>query len=175
MLRSQILQGLFGLILYIPVNNFSVMLGQVFLGLTSTKHCSRTQHTASIEAPTANPGTRVKHSTTEPMSFILKSIFNLIFPISFHFWLPGNLYLNSLSFFFIWVPVSICWQLTQTNLHTSVKHIATRTLHGVRKMLFEKLNRLSTPIYKCYRLDVNFVRRGWSLIWFPQDTIISYI
>ena len=28
---------LFDLILYIPVNNFSVMLGQVFLGWASTK------------------------------------------------------------------------------------------------------------------------------------------
>ena len=27
----------FGLILYVPVNSFSVMSGQVFLGLTSTK------------------------------------------------------------------------------------------------------------------------------------------
>ena len=45
------------LILYIPINNFSIMLGQVFLGRTSTKQglmCLAQGHNAD------------KHSTTEP-------------------------------------------------------------------------------------------------------------
>ena len=44
---------------YVPVNIFSVMSGQVFLGLTSTKQrivsCSRTQCKASGEAQTHDP------------------------------------------------------------------------------------------------------------------------
>ena len=50
---------LFDLILYVPVNNFSVMLGQVFLGWTSTKQgyvsCSRTQLYDAGEARTRGP------------------------------------------------------------------------------------------------------------------------
>ena len=49
----------FVLILYIPVNNFSVILGQVFLGWTSTKQeiisFSRKQRSASREARIHNP------------------------------------------------------------------------------------------------------------------------
>ena len=65
---------LFDLILYVPVNNFSVMLGWVFLGWTSTKQgfmCpAQGQNTCDAsEAPTANPQSQVKHSTTEPLRF----------------------------------------------------------------------------------------------------------
>ena len=35
---------LLDLILYVPVNNFSVMLGRVFLGYRINVSCSRTQH-----------------------------------------------------------------------------------------------------------------------------------
>ena len=50
----------FDWILYIPVNNFSVMWGQVFLGCTSTKQglmcpCSRTPCCDADEAWTSNP------------------------------------------------------------------------------------------------------------------------
>ena len=52
---------MFDLILYIPVNNFLVKSGRVFLGGTSTKlarinvSCSRTQHSDASEARTCNP------------------------------------------------------------------------------------------------------------------------
>ena len=52
------LKVLFVLILYVPVNDFSVMSEQVFLGWTSTKQrksCSTTQHSASGEARTHIP------------------------------------------------------------------------------------------------------------------------
>ena len=35
--KSHVVAHIFGLILYVPVNSFSVMSGWVFLGLTSTK------------------------------------------------------------------------------------------------------------------------------------------
>ena len=59
---------LFDLILYVPDNNISVMSGQVFMGLTSKASCSKTQRSASGEARTATPRSRVKHSTctTDP-------------------------------------------------------------------------------------------------------------
>ena len=70
---------LFGLILYIPVNNFSVMLGRVFLGWTSTKqrikykmYCSRTQHSdsAGSEDRTSNHSTlSLKRSTNQATAF----------------------------------------------------------------------------------------------------------
>ena len=64
-----LLVHLFVLIIYIPVNNFSVMSGHIFPGWTNTKQrikclCSRTQCNASSEARTATPRSRVKHSTT---------------------------------------------------------------------------------------------------------------
>ena len=63
---------LFDLILYLPVNNFSVMLGRVFLGWTSTKQglmCFVQVHNAVTLVrldPTALRS-RVKCSTTEPL------------------------------------------------------------------------------------------------------------
>ena len=51
---------LFDLVLYVPVNNFSVMSGRVFLGLASTKQarinvsCTRTQRSDAGEARTRN-------------------------------------------------------------------------------------------------------------------------
>ena len=58
----------FGLILYVPLDNFSVMLGRVFLGLTSTKQrikCLAQGHNrvspVRLEPATAWSG--VKHST----------------------------------------------------------------------------------------------------------------
>ena len=60
----------FELVLYIPVNIFSVMLG-LFLGLTNTKQrlkCLAQGHNTvplvSLEAGT--PRSQVKHSITEP-------------------------------------------------------------------------------------------------------------
>ena len=61
---------LFVLILYIPVNNFSVMSGWVFLGLTSTKQrikCLAQGHSAlpRVMLEPASLRSKVKHSTTE--------------------------------------------------------------------------------------------------------------
>ena len=63
---------LFNLILYVPVNNLSVMLGRVFLVWTSTKQrlmCLAQGHNTltpvRLEPTALLP--RVKHSTTEPL------------------------------------------------------------------------------------------------------------
>ena len=67
-----ILYCLFNLILYVLVNIISVMLGLVFLGLTSSKlgsMCLAQGHNAVMRVrlePVA-PRSRVKHSTTEPL------------------------------------------------------------------------------------------------------------
>ena len=58
--------------LYIPVNNFSVMSGRVFLGLTSTKQglmCLAQGHNAvtAVRLKPASSLSQVKHSTTEPL------------------------------------------------------------------------------------------------------------
>ena len=63
---------LFDLILYIPVNNFSVMSGRVFLGWTSTKQgliCLAQGHNTVmlVRLQPAALRSRVKHSTTEPL------------------------------------------------------------------------------------------------------------
>ena len=66
---------LFDLILYVPVNNFSVMSGQVFLGFNSTE-----QGLMSLEQP-ETPRSLVKHSTTEPLHS-LNSLLKLTIGIS---------------------------------------------------------------------------------------------
>ena len=51
----------FGLILYVPVNNFAVMLGQIFLGWTSTKQwikCLAQGHSTKIP-----PAVRIEPAT----------------------------------------------------------------------------------------------------------------
>ena len=68
---------LFDLILYVSVNNFSVMLGQVFLGLTSTKQrikgLSQGHNKVSpVRFEPAKPQSRVKHSTTEPLHYSIR-------------------------------------------------------------------------------------------------------
>ena len=59
----------FFLLLYVPVNNFSVMSGQVFLGLTNTKHelCLAQENNAvmPVRLEPANPWPRVKHYTAK--------------------------------------------------------------------------------------------------------------
>ena len=66
------MKNLFDLILYVPVNNFSVMSGWVFLGGTSSKRglmCLAQGHNTVILVR-LEPATRrsqVKHSTTEPL------------------------------------------------------------------------------------------------------------
>ena len=60
------------LILYVPVNNFSVMSGWVFLGLTTTKQwlmCLAQGHNAMtlVRLKPATPQSGNKHSTTEPL------------------------------------------------------------------------------------------------------------
>ena len=60
----------FDLILYVPVNNLSVMSGRVFLGWTSIKDkCVLLKETTKwhSETQTRAPLSRVKHSTTEPL------------------------------------------------------------------------------------------------------------
>ena len=63
---------LFDFILYVPVNDLSVMSRHVFLGWTSTKlglMCLAQGHKAVMPVrlePTA-PRSRIKHSTTEPL------------------------------------------------------------------------------------------------------------
>ena len=47
--------NVFDLILYVPVNNLSVMSGQVLLGWTSTKSCSRTKRSDASRARTHGP------------------------------------------------------------------------------------------------------------------------
>ena len=66
---------LFDLILYILVNNFSVMLGQVFLGCTSTKlriKCHAQGHNAvsPVRLELETPQSQVKHSTSEPPDYL---------------------------------------------------------------------------------------------------------
>ena len=66
---------LFFLILYVPVSNFSIISGWVFLGLTSTKQrikCLAQGHDTVQPArlQPATPRSRVKHSTTEPLHSI---------------------------------------------------------------------------------------------------------
>ena len=64
--------SLFDLIVYVPGNNLSVMLGQVFLGWTSTKQglmrLAQRHNAVTLMRlePVALPS-RVKHSTTEPL------------------------------------------------------------------------------------------------------------
>ena len=61
---------LFGLRLYVPVNNFSVMLGRSyrFLGITWEVNisCSRIQHSDPSEDRTASSRSGVRRSTTRP-------------------------------------------------------------------------------------------------------------
>ena len=69
---SQKLFCLFDLILYSPVNNFSVMSGLVFLGLTGTKQrlmclAQGSNAVMPVRLKPATPQSRVKHSTTEPL------------------------------------------------------------------------------------------------------------
>ena len=64
---------LFDLILYVSVNNFSVMSGGVFLGWTSTKQglmCLAQGYNAvpPVRLKPTMPRSRVKHNTTEPHS-----------------------------------------------------------------------------------------------------------
>ena len=76
--KAIILIILFDLIPYVPVNNFSVMSEQVFLGWTSTKQglmCLAQGHiavpTVRLEPPPPPPPpplqSQVQHSTTEPL------------------------------------------------------------------------------------------------------------
>ena len=63
---------LFDLILYVPVNNLSVMSGQVFLCSTSTKQgllCYAQGHNAvtPVRLKPTTTRSRVKNSTTEPL------------------------------------------------------------------------------------------------------------
>ena len=65
-----IASSLFDLIFYVPVNKFSVMLVQVFLGWTSTKQgllCLAQGHNAltPVRLQPATPRSRYKHSTTK--------------------------------------------------------------------------------------------------------------
>ena len=65
---------LFGLNLYCPVNNFSVMSGLIFMGLTSTKQgllCLAQGHNTvtPVRLEPATPWSPVKLSTTEPLGY----------------------------------------------------------------------------------------------------------
>ena len=70
---------LFDLILYIPVNNFSVMLGRIFLGRSSTKQdfmcLAKGQNTVPpVRFEPATLPSRVKHSTTEQLSSLQHNV-----------------------------------------------------------------------------------------------------
>ena len=68
----------FDLILYLPINNFSVMLGQVFLRWTSTKQrliCLAQRHNAVTPVRLATPRSPVKHSTTVSHCALIASDF----------------------------------------------------------------------------------------------------
>ena len=63
---------MFDLIINVPVNNFSVMSGQVFLGRISTKQglmCLAPGHNTvmPVRLELATPWSPVKQSTTEPL------------------------------------------------------------------------------------------------------------
>ena len=63
--------NLFDLIIYVPVNNLSVMSGLILLGWTSSKQglmCLAQGHNAvmPVRLEPATLQSRVKHSTTEP-------------------------------------------------------------------------------------------------------------
>ena len=69
---GQLYTCLLGWILFVPVNNFSVMSDSVFLGLASTKQglmCLDEGHKAvtPVRLEPATPRSRVKHSNNEPM------------------------------------------------------------------------------------------------------------
>ena len=73
---------LFDLILYVPVNNFSVMPGRVFLGWTSNKQgikCLAQGHNAGtpLRLQPATPWSRVKNSTTDPLCSLASGV-NLV-------------------------------------------------------------------------------------------------
>ena len=68
--------SLLDLMLYIPVNNFSVILGRLFLGLTSTKQglkCLAQGHNevTLMRLELTTLGSQVKHSTTETLHLLL--------------------------------------------------------------------------------------------------------
>ena len=74
---------LFDLILYIPVNNQSVMSGRVFLGWTNTKlglMCLAQGHNAVmlVRLEPAALQSRVKHSTTEPPRIMMTKYYEVI-------------------------------------------------------------------------------------------------
>ena len=58
---------MFDLILYVPANNFSVMLEWVFLGQMCLANGHNTVTPVRLEP--AAPQSRAKHSTTEPLCF----------------------------------------------------------------------------------------------------------
>ena len=69
----------FDLILYVPVNNFSVMLRRIFMCWTSPKHglmCLAQWHNAVllVRLKPATPRSWVKHSTNEPMGLPICSL-----------------------------------------------------------------------------------------------------
>ena len=78
--------AMFDWILYVRVNNFSVMSRRVFLGWTSTKQgsmCLDQGHNAVTlaRAEPAIPQSRVKHSVTESLRSCL-TVYTLIAPLS---------------------------------------------------------------------------------------------
>ena len=70
---------LFDLILNVPVNSFSVMLGLVFMGLTSTKQglmnlLKDTTQCRMVRLEPATPRSRVKHFTTALSVVVVKVV-----------------------------------------------------------------------------------------------------
>ena len=68
---------LFDLILYVPVINFSVMWGRVFLGWTSTKQkymylAKGHNKVTPVRLEPMAPRSGVKHSTTEPLLWSIR-------------------------------------------------------------------------------------------------------
>ena len=89
---------LFDLIFYVPVNNFSVMLGRVFLGWSSTKQglmCFAKGHNAMtpVRLEPGTPRSLVMHSTTE---FPTSCLFDLIhyFPVNNLSVMSGRVFLG---------------------------------------------------------------------------------
>ena len=56
---------LFVVILYVPINNFAIMLGLIFLAETQASF-SRTQCSSLLRFKPANPQSLLEHHTTEP-------------------------------------------------------------------------------------------------------------
>ena len=97
-----------------PINNLSVIKGQVFLGWTSTKLrllCLAQGHNAvkPVRLKTAAPWSRVKHSTTEPLRSNPAAFCNQSHPLWGHIeYEPVHEISNNVAFWHVKTRTSLC-------------------------------------------------------------------